>query len=350
MSEEVWRERDTTPSKVEAALRHLLIERYHDEDAFVPARVLNLVVVADGEFRGEVENRLQRVGRYHPSRLVLCSVEPGRTTIDAWCSVAAEQAEGPFSLGRETVELKLGERHLKALDTIVDPLLVPDLATLVWAPHGHTEAVDALRRLMQVVLVDSQDEQELPAALARAGELLESAYVVDLAWLRSTPWRERVAAAFNPPDLRRGLTEISAVTVRHRADSAAAAVLFCGWLCSRLGWRPGSLAAGGGKRRTGHARARRGEISLRLEEVEQPGAPGLAGVTIEMASGGSLALDRGPGGLQSVRRARDGTEQVWTVLGASRGEAGILGEGVRQALLRDPTYKPALSAARAMVA
>ena len=70
MTEEVWRERDTTPSKIEAALRNLLIERYHDEDAFVPARVLNLVVVVDGEFRGEVENRLERVGRYHPSRLV----------------------------------------------------------------------------------------------------------------------------------------------------------------------------------------------------------------------------------------------------------------------------------------
>jgi len=45
-----------------------------------------------------------------------------------------------------------------------------------------------------------------------------------------------------------------------------------------------------------------------------------------------------------------GIEREWTVLGASRGEAGILGEGIRQALLRDPTYKPALSAARAMVA
>jgi hypothetical protein len=37
------------------------------------------------------------------------------------------------------------------------------------------------------------------------------------------------------------------------------------------------------------------------------------------------------------------------VLGASRGEAGILGEGIRQALLRDPTYRPALEHARAMV-
>src|SRR3954453_12376044 len=219
MSEEVWRERDTTPSKVGAALRKLLIERYHDEDAFVPARVLNLVVVVDGEFRGEVENRLERGGRYHPSRLVLCSVPGNRKTTDAWCTVAAsesEAGEGHIALGREHVELDIGERHLKALDTIVDPLLVPDLATLVWAPHAHAEAGDSLRRLPQVVLIDSQDEPELPAALARAQELLEHAYVVDLAWLRSTPWRERVAAAFDPVPLRRGIAEIAGGTGRHR--------------------------------------------------------------------------------------------------------------------------------------
>ena len=37
------------------------------------------------------------------------------------------------------------------------------------------------------------------------------------------------------------------------------------------------------------------------------------------------------------------------MLGASRGEAGILGEGIRQALLRDPTYAPALEVAQAML-
>jgi hypothetical protein len=36
-------------------------------------------------------------------------------------------------------------------------------------------------------------------------------------------------------------------------------------------------------------------------------------------------------------------------MGASRGEQGILGEGIRQALLRDPTYGPALEAAAAML-
>ena len=72
---------------------------------------------------------------------------------------------------------------------------------------------------------------------------------------------------------------------------------------------------------------------------------GLAGLTLETASGRHFTLDRGPGGLHAVYRNRKGDVREWTVLGASRGEAGILGEGIRQALLRDGTYRPALDAA-----
>jgi hypothetical protein len=46
-----------------------------------------------------------------------------------------------------------------------------------------------------------------------------------------------------------------------------------------------------------------------------------------------------------VRREPRRKDHAWTILGASRGESGILGEGIRQALLRDPTYRPALTAA-----
>ena len=64
----------------------------------------------------------------------------------------------------------------------------------------------------------------------------------------------------------------------------------------------------------------------------------------------AISLDRGPGGLTANRRTRDGTEHSWTVTGASRGESGILGEGIRQALLRDHTYVPALEVAGEMLA
>jgi glucose-6-phosphate dehydrogenase assembly protein OpcA len=347
--EDAWSDDGTTPSKVDSVLREMLATRHHESHAFVPARVLNQVVIVDREFKGEIENRLQRVGRYHPSRLIICSVSEGRETLDASVQIGTSQAAGPgqIAVGRERVGLHIGPRHLRGLDSIVDPLLVPDLATVVWAPHGHHEGVDALRRLAQIVLLDSQDERTVAEGLERAADLAANAYIVDLAWLRSTPWRERVAAAFDPPSERARLRSIAGVTVRHREDSLAAAVLFCGWLSSRLGWKPESLAQASGAL-TGHARARRGEVRLTLEPARQ-NAPGLAGVTIEAASGEAVSLDRSPGGLRSLRRARDGSEQSWTVLGASRGEAGILGEGVRQALLRDATYGPALQCARAFV-
>jgi hypothetical protein len=74
--------------------------------------------------------------------------------------------------------------------------------------------------------------------------------------------------------------------------------------------------------------------------------PGISGVTVACPDGFSLSLDRGRGGLRARQRDPSGREREWQVLGASRGEGGILGEGVRQALLRDPTYGPALEAAR----
>jgi glucose-6-phosphate dehydrogenase assembly protein OpcA len=352
-SETVWSARDTTPSAVEEALRELLKQRYEAGEACAPARVLNLVVIADREWIGEIQNRLEGVGRYHASRTILCAVDEGRTEIDALAAVsvdADEIAAGRLAVAREEVVVDVGPTHLGHLDRIVDPLLVSDLATLVWSPHGHDDAVEALLGLAQIVLIDSVNDFEVSDAIAHAVALKERAYVVDLAWLRSTPWRERVAATFDPPQWRPELARIGAVTVRYRPGSTVAAVLLLGWLARRLGWRPGALGAPGGDGRTlGVAGTDDGEVRLALEPDETMPIPGLAGVTIETRSGLAVSLDRGPGGLAAWRRTPDGHESRWTVTGASRGEAGILGEGIRQALLRDKGYGQALVAAEAMV-
>jgi glucose-6-phosphate dehydrogenase assembly protein OpcA len=346
----VWHEQDTTPSDIAAALQELLKQRHDEDEAVAPARVLNLVVIVDREWRGEVLNRLERVGRYHPSRLILCAVERGRTTIDAIATMRMEgdPKPGELALYHEEVLVDVGERHLQKMDTIVDPLVVSDLATVVWSPHGHPQAVDSLMRIVQVVLTDSEMEPDPAAATARATQLEERSYVVDLAWLRSTPWRERVAATFDPPRLRRELGAISSVTVRHRPDSVVTGLLFCGWLASRLGWEPGNVMTHDGGL-YGRCHGRRQDVELKLEPDLTMTAPGLAGITIQTALGTEIDLNRGPGGLSARRRTKDGDEAAWTVLGASRGEAGILGEGIRQALLRDPTYEPALEVARAML-
>jgi glucose-6-phosphate dehydrogenase assembly protein OpcA len=358
-----WFARDTTPMKIEEALRGLLVEQRRarngngaeEAGTAVPARVLNLVAVVDRQWRGEIENRLERVGRYHASRTVLCAVAPGRRTIDARATVIVDDRglAGEFATTHEHLVVDIGTEHVRHLDTIVDPLVVTDLPTMLWAPHGHAEAIDALLPLAQAVLLDSVDEPDLEDAIGRARELSKRAYVVDLAWLRSTPWRERIAASFGPSRYRLQLPTISSVEIRHHPDSAVAGVLLLGWLASRLGWAPGALAtcSAGLEAR---ARTRKGDVRLTLKPAPEMPVRGLEGLTIETAGGMTLSLDRGEGGLRARRVTRaargEAKDRTWTVLGASRGESGILGEGIRQALLRDPTYGPALDAAAALVA
>jgi glucose-6-phosphate dehydrogenase assembly protein OpcA len=347
---EVWAGEDTTPADIDSALRKLLEEQHSKDQAIAPARVLNMVTVVDAAWRGEVMNRLERVGRYHPSRTILCSVEEGRTTLDARATLTVDGTADPsrISVLEERVEIRLGPSHLRRLDSIVDSLILPDLTTVVWAPHGHEDAIDAMRGLADVVLLDSSDQPDMRTAVNRVHHLADHMYVVDLAWLRSTPWRERIAATFDPPRWRSDLRKITRVAIRHRPDSAVSGVLLLGWFASRLGWKPESLVQDNG-RHHGRASAGKVEVKVDLEPVPDLGAPGLAGIAVETAEGLSLSLDRGPGGLAAKRRTPDGKESSWVVLGASRGEAGILGEGIRQALLRDPTYAPAVRCAQAFL-
>lgn len=359
----VWSAQDTSPSAIEQALRRLVGECHARMEQCVPARTLNLVCVVDREWSGEIANRLRGVGRYHASRTVVCAVEPRRRAIDARATVSVDGdiRAGEFAAMRELVIVRVGEHHLPDLDSIVDPLVVTDLRTAVWAPHGHPEAVDALTTgrgggtaLAQVVLTDAVGEPEAEAALARVCELAERSEVVDLAWLRCTPWRERLAAAYDPPARRHELHTLSKVSVRYRSDSLVSGLLLVGWLCAQMGWRPDQLTRHGELLR-GRARARRGEVELRLEPVDGMSTPGLAGVETRSDIGTMLALERGVGGLTARRRepprrrGEDAFEHVWTVLGASRGEPGILGEGIRHALMRDPVFKPALMAARRLL-
>ncbi len=347
----VWSEQGTTPDKIEAALRQLLVEVHNEHSDFAPARVLNMIAFVDREWSGEIANRLRGVGRYHASRMVVLSYEPNRESLNARVMIAAEDtpAPGELALLRETVVVELGDRHMDDLLTIADPLVVTDLPTLLWSPHGHHETVSELMPLAQAVLLDSVVEPDAREAVDRACELTHQAYVVDLAWLRSTPWRERVAAMFDPPHMRRELGRLGSVTVRHHAASTAAAALLVGWLASRLSWELGSLGGSDGER-TATASSTEREISVRLETDPTLQVPGLAGLTVETTDGLSLSLNRGSGGLRARLAEAGGGPREWTIPGASRGETGVLGEGIRQALLRDPTYVPALHAARAMLA
>jgi glucose-6-phosphate dehydrogenase assembly protein OpcA len=345
-----WSAERTSPSAIADAMRELLRRCHGGAAPCIPARALNLVCVADADRAPGIVERLRSVGRHHASRTVALAVEPERTVLAAAATIASEVDPGPgeYALLHETVTIAVGERHVPHLDTIVDALVLPDLPTVLWSPDDHPDAARSLLRLAQAVLLDSGHDADLKTGLRRVVKARRRAYVVDLAWLRTGPWRERVAAAFDPPDQREELSAISALTIRHDPGSAAAALLLAGWIASRLRWRLAPLGRAGDALR-GQARAGARDVRIALQPASHQAVPGLAGVTVSIAGTHELSLDRGPGGLRARERIPGRPERHWTVLGASRGEGGILGEGIRQALLRDATYGPALTAACSLI-
>ena len=50
-------------------------------------------------------------------------------------------------------------------------------------------------------------------------------------------WQELAAEAFDPPQRRAALKEVDRVTIDHEKGNPAQALMFLGWLASRLKWR-----------------------------------------------------------------------------------------------------------------
>src|SRR5262249_54899692 len=137
LTEDVWSARATTPDAIDSALRVMLRKRHAATAGLVPARVLNMVVVVDRELRGEVAGRLERVGRHHASRTVICAVRHGDGQLDARAVLAYDQraaaagAAGAPGVISEQIDLAVGEVQLPDLAAIVDPLLLRELPTVV---------------------------------------------------------------------------------------------------------------------------------------------------------------------------------------------------------------------------
>lgn len=343
----VWSAQDTTPAAIEAALLELMHEQANAGMLQAPARVLNFVVVVEREHKGEVTGRLDRIDRDNSARSIVVVVEDDKQELDATATLVHD-TPGELGLGtifHERIEVVCGSGHLRHLDAIVSPLLASEVGTVVWSPHGHPEAIDSLRSIASTVLIDSLESSDWRSAIARILEISQNAEVCDLAWLRSTPWRERLAATFDPVVWRPQLDLINRVDLRMHPGSTMAALLYLGWLASRLEWHPHVLDLDVGDTKSGYATGPAGQIDISIENDETMPVPGLAGLTIETADGLVLTLNRGAGGLSAERTHPGGDSHAWTVIGASRGEDGILADGVTHAMFPDELFRPALDAA-----
>ena len=227
------------------------------------ASVLNLIVtVVDATAADRVVRTLVDLGVRHPSRALVIVPEPQAdgapldARISTHCHDAAADAD---RICYEEVVLSVRGDAAAHLSGIVAPLLIHDLPTHVWWPGDppfQDPVFDQLVEMSDRVVVDSADFGDLLSGLRRLANLRRKSGVGDLSWERLSWWQELTAQFFDTPRFRRYLPNLSrlqlryavrpAASKRHEEDAEVApgtsapmtqALLYAGWIATRLGWR-----------------------------------------------------------------------------------------------------------------
>jgi glucose-6-phosphate dehydrogenase assembly protein OpcA len=227
------------------------------------ASVLNLIVtVVDAAAADRVVRTLVDLGVRHPSRALVIVPEPrgDGAPLDARISTHCHDAAGEGDrICYEEVVLSVRGDAAAHLSGIVAPLLIHDLPTHVWWPGDppfHDPVFDQLVEMSDRVVVDSADFGDTLSGLRRLANLRRKSGVGDLSWERLSWWQELTAQFFDAPRFRRYLPNLSRLQVRyavqppassrHEEDAEVApgtsapmtqALLYAGWIATRLGWR-----------------------------------------------------------------------------------------------------------------
>jgi glucose-6-phosphate dehydrogenase assembly protein OpcA len=220
------------------------------------ASVLNLIVYADREEHARRAARsISDLALRHPSRAIVVLADRGpereraERHIEMHCQLPI--SDGARQVCYEQILVRATGEVDDRLASAIIPLLVPDLPVFLWwtgtPPLGSRSFADLLR-LTDRLIVDSADfarpEVTLPV-IARISDAARGRFgVTDLNWTRLTPWREIATSFFDVPSWRLFLDGITGLRVGFAVDMdgrdihPSQALLFVGWLASRLGWRP----------------------------------------------------------------------------------------------------------------
>jgi glucose-6-phosphate dehydrogenase assembly protein OpcA len=133
---------------------------------------------------------------------------------------------------------------------MISALLIGELPKFIWwkaTPDSEYGLFKRLAELSNNVIIDSSSFNDSEKDLLRIQSLIEEGTpIADLNWRRLAAWQELTAAAFDPPERRAALKEVDQVTIDYEQGNQAQALMFLGWLASRLQWRPASYQKEGG--------------------------------------------------------------------------------------------------------
>jgi glucose-6-phosphate dehydrogenase assembly protein OpcA len=212
--------------------RKLARKRCREEADAVPelrTSTMTHIVWAPPRWVERAKRVLAGLAERHPARTIIIVPQPGRRSgVEADATIRDFELPGGREVLSEVIELRLRGEAAEHPASVVLPLLISDLPAFCrwrgqpdWESRALAELVDVCDRLV----VDSSEWRSVPSAYADLAALFDKTAVSDIAWRRSLPWREALAARWP------GIRSVERLTVDGpRAD----AYLLAGWLRSRL--------------------------------------------------------------------------------------------------------------------
>jgi glucose-6-phosphate dehydrogenase assembly protein OpcA len=132
-----------------------------------------------------------------------------------------------------------------ALDRIggmISELIISELPQFMWwkaSPEPEYGLFKRLAKDSDTIIIDSSAFRQPEANLIEIGKMLAQAIpIADLNWGRLAAWQELTAEAFDPPERRADVWQVDRITIDYERGNPAQALMFLGWVASRLQWRP----------------------------------------------------------------------------------------------------------------
>ena len=227
-----------------------------DDAAVLRARVANLLVfVADDESLDQVHQMLPELTASHPSRVLLMYGAHEADEHDIELSVETicqtDQRSGAKRLSCEEITLQATGKFVVELPSAALPLLIPDLSSFLWwrgALQAGNKVLDTLLRAIDRLVIDSAEFADPLADLVETHQLysqdqFDHLGISDLNWARLTLWRGLLADFYDVAGYQTLLESVDLIKIDYTAPErgpacvAPQALLFAGWLASRLGWK-----------------------------------------------------------------------------------------------------------------
>ena len=181
----------------------------------------------------------------NPCRIVtLCPImgeDTGvKAQVSAYCPINKQSKNTLVCC--EYITLSGTAEALERIGGIIAELAIADLPKFVWWKATPTLDLPLFKRLVSscdTVIFDSSSFIEPEIDLKSLAELVkQDTALADINWRRLAPWQELAAAAFDPPERRSEIYEVDKVTLDYELGNQSQALMYLGWLASRLKWTP----------------------------------------------------------------------------------------------------------------